>query len=220
MALTFIDWWKALPDEHKHHWLEAGNKISDWHREHMMTEQQKEQYQVDTEWLRNEKWTPLSTHGARLFGGNTALNISGFCTGQIYEDEGANMALTETDGNSNWFHRAWEDSTTGGAPEFFYPIHEYWNRPPRITLDLTFENQYPAQDLGEKSRKENDGMETYLTDLVLAMGLNKAELGEIREIMKQGASSWQPRFLLYLLALWVQSNGLTLEDLGYEREGD
>jgi hypothetical protein len=172
----------------------------------MMTEQQREQYLIDGEWLRNEKWTPLSTHGARLFGGNTALNISGSCADRTYEDEGANMAQT---GEMNLTYKP--SSSTGGDFLDWRPYHEY--TPIICRGNLVMNDEWP-NDL----RKENDGMETYLTDLVLAMGLNKAELGEIREIMKQGASSWQPRFLLYLLALWVQSNGLTLEDLGYERE--
>jgi len=63
-------------------------------------------------------------------------------------------------------------------------------------------------------------MEKQLTDLVLALNLSREQVEEIRAIV--GHSDWKERFMLYLLALYVQKQGeddldLTLEDLGYKR---
>ena len=70
--------------------------------------------------------------------------------------------------------------------------------------------------LGNIYFEGENAMEKQLTDLVLALELDKDHVSEIREIV--GHSDWRERFMLYVLARAVLEGGMEVEALGYERK--
>lgn len=117
---------------------------------------------------------------------------------------------------------AWTDSSTYWDPNLTYGIVPDTsgvggNFARRMECWVTV---HQAENLDQK--KEKKGMEEFLLDLTLDLGLTKEQVKEIREITgHQGkgviGDGWSYRFVMYLLAKSVQ-DGLKLEDLGYKRD--
>jgi len=100
-------------------------------------------------------------------------------------------------GKEAW-ERAWGVDPGGGSTVYRMEIEPY-----RIWI----ENIHSTE--GENK------MEKQLTDLVLALELDKDHVSEIREIV--GHSDWRERFMLYVLARAVLEGGMEVEALGYKR---
>jgi len=100
-------------------------------------------------------------------------------------------------GKEAW-ERAWGVDPGGGSTVYRMEIEPY-----RIWI----ENIHSTE--GENK------MEKQLTDLVLALELDKDHVSEIREIV--GHSDWRERFMLYMLARAVLEGGMEVEGLGYKR---
>ena len=110
--------------------------------------------------------------------------------------EGYTWTGTITDSSEDgWYYKPWEISP------IFEPTEVVWG----------------IGNMGTYIRVEGENkMEKQLTDLVLALGLDKDHVAEIREIV--GHSDWRDRFMLYMLARAVQDGSVEVEALGYERK--
>lgn len=102
--------------------------------------------------------------------------------------------ITDSSGDDWMYYKPWERS------HIFEPTGVVWG----------------IGNMGAYIRLEGENkMEKQLTDLVLALELDKDHVSEIREIV--GHSDWRERFMLYVLARAVLEGGMEVEALGYKR---